>query len=51
MPMQVYKTRLDFITFSMQQNVLFYSIGLIQLTKIEHNVARENGKTRIMLSK
>ena len=32
--MQVYKTRFDLITFSVQQNVIFNSIGLIQLTKI-----------------
>ena len=32
--MQVYKTRSDFFILSVQQNVLFNSIGLIQLTKI-----------------
>ena len=32
--MQVYKTRIDFIIFSVQQNVIFDSIGLEQLTKI-----------------
>ena len=32
--MQVYKTRFDLIILSVQQNVKFNSIGLIQLTKI-----------------
>ena len=34
MTMQVYKTRFDLIILSVQQNVIFKSIGLIQLTKI-----------------